>query len=187
MKMRICSVKKLNKRQCRNKCQTQICEYHRYHPYLNGPMTTNYLSRKRRYLETMDSLNSLSKTVKRVRFSESKKKSKNVFLLSFWNILFMFVLLGLGNLMYNTSVLYSNTQDIFEYFRDSANEYSNYVNEYSNYVYEKTMDVFYNLRILYGELDTFDLYTRLYESINVHQNNTELEFFFLNSKIKEVL
>lgn len=185
MKTRICSVKKLNKRQCRNKCNNQICEYHRYHPYLSDSITTNYLSKKRKFLEMVNS-NNLSKTTKRVRFSEGVQR-KNMFLLTFWRILFMFSLFSLGGLIYNNEAVQSKTQLVLQYARDSFNEYSEYMNEYSNYVYEKTMDVYYNLRNLQEQLGADDFYTRLYESINQHQNITELEFFFLNSKIKEVL
>lgn len=95
--MKICSVKKLNNRQCRNKSSNKICDYHRYHPYIssNGTKTYQRLTNRKRRIESEDVVKTEDTDKyqsKRIRFSErevKKERTNNTLLMKLFVILFV--------------------------------------------------------------------------------------------------
>lgn len=111
--MQICSVKKLNKRPCRNKCKDEVCDYHRYHPYLTGRRHV-LLNKKRRSLDLSEDT---TPSPKKVRFTENTDQKQYVdtnyqsIVLDAWGVALVFFLIGLF-IVYNGANLNNLTTDV---------------------------------------------------------------------------
>lgn len=141
MKTQICSVKKLNQRQCRNKSLNKVCDYHRYHPYLSGPKLKSYITRmrQRNYEENNDisdddKMNVTNYKTKSVKFEdEIVKENKETNVKSTdWKLMLMCVMFSVGVFSYSNLNLLGETKTMLEesllnYYKEIPDIYNNIV------------------------------------------------------------
>lgn len=116
--MKICSVKKLNQRPCRNKCDNNICEYHRFHPYLSP--------KKRRLfkVDSYDVVNIEKTNYKKNTYKNINTKKKNT-VINFWKVLIFLFLVGVVSVKdyeLDVNALYTVSNNVSETLMNSVRE-----------------------------------------------------------------